>query len=205
MGKQSQPAKWAGEGGQASLRYEFRYPHGLWNYVMLLALTAFFAVIGVDLLADFSLGAGEAARPLPPLVTGLMLALLAAVIAVALVEFLWLAFGREVVEISAERVTVAHTIWGVGPRRAFRREEVGAIFLSQQAEGVLKRWLAVRDSGLLDFKRGRIGINLRPGADGRVRTFRFGGALPPRKAEKVVKAIWARYPHYAPQAGGRKA
>lgn len=203
MGKQAQRSWQAGTGGQAGLRYEFRYPHGLWNYVMLLALMAFFAVIGFDLLADIGLGAGEAARPLPPLVTGLMLALLAGVIAVALVEFLWLAFGREVVEISAERVAVAHSIWGVGPRRTFRREEVAAIFLSQQADGVVKRWLAVRDSGLFDFKRGRIGINLRPGADGRVRTFRFGGALPPRQAEKVLKAIWARYPHYAPRAGGR--
>ena len=194
----------AGARAAPTLRFAFRYPHGVWQYVLLVMLAALFAILAVDFLAEVGGAAGESAPP-PPLLGVLTPILLVVVIAVALADFLWLTVGREVVEISAGQVVLRHVVFGVGPRRAFPRAEVGEIFMSQPAGGRVKRWLSLTDSGLFDFKRGRIGVNIRR-AGQPLRTYRFAGGVKPREAEKVLARIWAEFPHYAPQAAaGRRA
>jgi hypothetical protein len=185
------------------LRFVFRYPHGVWQYGLLLMLVSLFVILAVDLLAEVGGAAGEAAPP-PALLAGLTRILLVIVVAVASVDFLWLTVGREVVEISAEKVVVRHVVFGVGPRREFGRGVISAVFMSQPARSKVKRWLAFTDSGLFDFKRGRIGINVRQ--DGHaLQTYRFAGGVHQREAEKVLAHIWAAFPHYAPRPSGRPA
>ncbi len=186
-----------------TLRFAFRYPHGLWQYALLVMLVALFAILAVDFLAEVGGAAGEAAPPAPVL-GALTPVLLFMVIAVALVDFLWLTAGREVVEINADQVILRHAVFGIGPRRAFPRPEIGEIFMSQPSGGAVKRWLSLTDSGLFDFKRGKIGINIRRAGEP-LRTYRFAGGVKPREAEQVLARIWAAFPHYAPRTAGRRA
>ena len=195
--------KRAGARAAPTLRFAFRYPHGVWQYALLLMLVALFVILAVDFLAEGGGAAGEPAPP-PPLLGVLIPILLFVVIVVALVDFLWLTVGREVIEISADQVVLRHVVFGVGPRRAFPRADVREIFMSQPSGGRVKRWLSLTDSGLFDFKRGKIGINLRRAGEP-LRTYRFAGGVKPREAEQVLARIWKKFPHYAPRAAGRRA
>lgn len=179
------------------MRLVFRYPHGAWQYVLFGLLLALFGILAVDFLADLGGAAGEAAPP-HPILAILTPVLLTGVFGVALVDFLWLAAGREVVEISADRVVLRHVVLGVGLRREFTRSEISAIFMSQPVGSAVKRWFALSDSGLFDFKRGKIGLNIRRDGDS-LRTYRFAGGVKQREAEQVLARIWAAFPHYAPR------
>jgi hypothetical protein len=186
------------------LRFAFRYPHTLWHYLLLVGLIGLFGIMAADLLIDGATSGTEAGLPLPPVIRAALPVLLVIVLSIALVELLWLTAGREVVEIGAEQVVVRHAIFGVGPRKVLSRGEVSGIFLSQYAGGTLRRWLALNDTGLFDFKRGRIGVNVRREGEP-LRTFRFAGGVSQREAERVLAQILAQFPQYAAQPAGKRA
>jgi hypothetical protein len=191
-------AHYTSEDMDSSLRFMFPYRR-YWFEIVFLSLEVFVIFFYGP---PFLIGELRAERLAWPLdyVTIVLLGMALVVFLLGLtwaLELLWLAVGKEVVEISNEAIVVRHQVFNFSvSQRSFPAGNINGVFVSRHKEGWWTQLGVNRNYRVSNFRLGKVAFNGQKKLLGGVNTFRFGANVTEEEAKQIVDAIEARFPRY---------
>jgi len=134
----------------------------------------------------------------------LFLVVLLYIIISAWIEIVWRFAGKEIVEVSKNRVSIRHQILKFGITKSFRTEKIPCIFISRYKDNVSIAALVIslKERRLSSFDRGKLAFNYGKNYFGGRNTVRFGSILDVEEAKQIIATIHHKFPQYkCPEKG----